>query len=480
MSAKMKSQSETPALLYPDHPTPTTRREFLAAGIAQTCGMMMVPNFLQILAGSSVASAANCAGGSASGLLPLIVMDLAGGAGLSGNFLVGKTGGAEDYLASYDTLGIASLPQNTPGSIDRTFGAPMHANASRMLAGMKSVMSGGAGATPGAQEKTSIITVAHVAQDDSGTNPFSPLILASRAGLKGSVFPNGLGNYNTASGTFTRSPITDFSLKPVYLDRYSTIKEILQIGPILQFNLTGVQRTAISNALGKLSQEQGRTIQSVTSGPELANAAECGHLLNSQLATSSVNVDPATDAIMQAVYGYPTQPNAATQLQGALVYNALTGNAGACGFVLSGCDYHDGTQTTGDTKDYEIGQSLGRILETAHRMGKAVVVVGFTDGGVYSDRGTRVWRGDASQKSLSFIATYKPTGKVPVAKSQIGAYTDGQGVDRNVFFAVSSRMIPYIHLANYLHLSGRMDLFSKITSTNDFPIARVNEVIGFG
>src|SRR5580704_8813063 len=84
-------------LLYKDHPLPRTRREFLAAGMLSGGGMVIGPAWLGGLLKASRANAAlspdmlallpngQCNVPTASGAIPFICFDLAGGANLVGS-----------------------------------------------------------------------------------------------------------------------------------------------------------------------------------------------------------------------------------------------------------------------------------------------------------------------------------------------------------------------------------------------------------
>ena len=163
-------------LLHQSHPRPVTRREFLAQGFIDMTAVMTLPSMLSVLSHSSSAMASEtiCPAGGVPGLIPFIGLDLAGGAALPGNFIVGGRGGAHDYLPSYNRMGVTAHPSSGPRRIDNTFGAPFHASYSKLLEGLKAATS------LEVQQKTTIVTILHHGQDDSADNPFSPLVLIER------------------------------------------------------------------------------------------------------------------------------------------------------------------------------------------------------------------------------------------------------------------------------------------------------------
>src|SRR6188472_4406208 len=79
------------------HKVGVSRRDLLSHGFYAAAASLLVPTFM-----SRTARAADCGGGSVTNSLPFMTFDMAGGSALSGNVLVGKTGGARDLLRSYD------------------------------------------------------------------------------------------------------------------------------------------------------------------------------------------------------------------------------------------------------------------------------------------------------------------------------------------------------------------------------------------
>src|SRR4051812_27739114 len=89
--------------------------------------------------------------------VPFLVFDLAGGAGLPANFLVGKKAGPYDLLSSYNQLGWS--PRKS-GAVDNRFGLPMaNKDISKVLAGMLSVMS------ENAQANLRMASILNISQD---------------------------------------------------------------------------------------------------------------------------------------------------------------------------------------------------------------------------------------------------------------------------------------------------------------------------
>src|SRR6202034_327966 len=107
-------------LRHPDHPRPTTRREFLAQGFMAGGASVVLPSLAALLANPrishvgglspDIASAVTTCGiTQGAGMIPFICFDLSGGANIMGsNVLGGGKGGQLDFLsvAGYNKLGL--------------------------------------------------------------------------------------------------------------------------------------------------------------------------------------------------------------------------------------------------------------------------------------------------------------------------------------------------------------------------------------
>src|SRR5258708_33170577 len=138
---------------HPDHPRPTTRREFVAQGFLTGAATIVGPSLLGLLADPRNARAAlapdiqqavtACGITIGAGKIPFICFDLAGGGNVAGsNVLVGGPKGQLDFLsvAGYSKLGLpgAMVPNaSATGSfVDSSFGLRYHSDSAH-LRGMK-------------------------------------------------------------------------------------------------------------------------------------------------------------------------------------------------------------------------------------------------------------------------------------------------------------------------------------------------------
>jgi hypothetical protein len=247
--------------------------------------------------------------------------------------------------------------------------------------------------------------------------------------------------------------------------------------------LTAAQRSRIAKAASNLTASQTAKFKSMSQGEQFKTLAECGYAKNIDIIASSANIDASLNAQVKIVYKGVDANNNPTEAKGsnaAVVFNALMGNTGPGAVVVGGCDYHGQGSDTAGNKDKECGETLGKIIQLAHLLGKSVVVAGITDGGISFKRGTREPIGDGGSRSLAFLACYKPSGPPTLVKSQIGFYTDGQAAARTKFFSTNPSMVAYVLTLNYLKLCGRMDLVNSVITQGTMSSADMNYSLAFG
>ena len=449
---------------HKDHPKPRTRREFLAQGILDVSAFTLMPSLIDHWMFSKKAIAGECIGGATpSDLIPFLVFDCAGGASLSGNWLVGKSGGATDFLPSYDQLGIPTNPQSGE-PIDMSFGAPLFTNLSQVRAGIV------ASASTSTLANLRMGTICTASQDDTGNNALSPLVMISKLGLAGSMITAGVGNRSSSSGGNSKGPTNDPALKPLTVGSVSDLTGALSFGPALE-GLSPGQKNNIARAIANLSNSQIKKVRTMNLGDQFGILASCGFMKNMDYTNSGSalsGADPRLNSAVQSIYGLTPASNGGITAIPTIVYNVLKKNTGPGAVVIGGCDYHDGTQTTGDAKDLQIGTEIGRAIELAAQLNQPLFFAVITDGGIASDAGTRVWRSDAGSKGLAVIGHYSPSGPTSMARTQVGAYNNGQGVDRQTYIGDDPKKAAYVIFANYLNKCGRLGSFSDFVNGSGF------------
>ncbi len=440
----------------PLHGKPKTRREFLSQGLIGFSGAIVAPTVLNLVLGAQEARGDTCSsGGPVAGLIPFLVFDLAGGASLPGNFLVGKSGGSEDLLRSYDTLGWN--PRST--GLDRQFGAPMAANVSQILAGINQT------ASAAARKNLRMGTICNFSRDDTFSNKISALSMVTRAGYRGAFIQTGLGSQESDSGGTSQMIVDVPGTKPLYVSSLVDILDSVSFGPDLS-KFSSKILNIVASRMQTLSERQAAKYMAQPSGKILSDLSGCAYKQNVNFANSVQGLDPRAHAKISTIYNITTgtSPSDNTAIAAGIVLNVLQGNSGPGVLTIGGCDYHDSTSTTGDQKDLEIGQTIGRAVESAYQLQKPLFFQILTDGSVVASPGTRIWSGDAGDKSLTVTGFYNPNKEPELIRSQVGSYTDGQSVDLDTVIGNDTIKVGYAVLADYLSACGKMDLFDEIAS----------------
>lgn len=431
-----------------------SRRELLETGILSFAAQVAVPGAVtSILGMTSRAQAAD----EPSSMVPFVTLGLSGGAALHGNFVVKDKGGS--LLPSYNKLGLGT----TGFGIEKLMGADF-AVSSRLHQGIKSV------ASPATLGKARLVALCtDTANDTNGQAALRPFYDLSgpleRAGLIGKVLPGvhqGAGAENLRP-VFT-SPNTMLELASLdnmfgALNYSSTLRD----GGVLNAN----QKRTLSSFIGKMTQTQIARLNSKDDGLKLALQEAGVKSADIIKAGGASGVDPRKDAIVRNVYQLAPDvaANNATAITAGIVYNALNGNIAHGRITLSGYDYHSpGVRTAADTKDFEAGVQIGRMLELANQMKKPLFLMITTDGSCVSEvseSATAIWSSDY-QSSLQFIIAFDPAGKITSSGNQIGHYMTTQSVDNTTLVGSRPDYVAAAILANYLNLNYKMGMFKQL------------------
>lgn len=401
-----------------------------------------------------------------------MVFDMAGGASMPGNFLAGKEGGPEDLLKSYDLLGWNPYQS---GALNHDFGLPMSAQHSQILAGIL------ANASAEARANLRMGSLCHFAQDDSSSNKLNSACLAVKAGVSGKFIGNGMGLVESVSGGNSAPVAASNTYKSILVRSVSDIFGMTNFGgaALKEFQIS--QKIALAQNGLELSQMQIADYAQMIDSEVLADQSECAYSSSMKFLTDVSGLDPRTDADTQAVYQIDQNSGVMDKnvIAAALSMNVIKGNSGPSTWTLGGCDYHDGSQTSGDAKDLEMGVQIGKAVELAHRLKKPFFFQLLTDGGVFSGKGNRSWNGDSGDKCMTVIGYYDPKAPRKMIRHQVGYYTDGQGAERSTLIGSEPALVGYAVLANYLNICGRLSDFSKIAPGVFETAAKLKSVLLF-
>lgn len=447
------------------HGRPQSRRDFLGRGLIAGSGTVLLPSLATVLARKAHAECIidnNPLLGA--GKIPFIGIDQGGGANIAGsNFMVGGMGGQEDFLSAsgYAKLGLpeAIIPQNV--GVDRTFGVAMHPN-SALLRGML--------------DKTSAATRANTngcviparSENDTGNNPHNPIYGIARAGANGE-FAVSVGTRNSDSGGRSTVPnaMVQADLRPT---RVRNRNDAIGLGGGDDDTTPNDRIAAASAVLTALKLNQ------IDEAEAVEELVQCGFDKTTATFDTPVlssDLDPEVDPQLIDIFAGQLNDND-FEKAAAVMKVVINGYGGAGTIEYGGRDYHQDPRPETDGKDFIVGQAIGGALEYANRLGKPLMIYGFSDGAVAADTGNPEddgqgvtkfrWRSDNSQTAASFILVHSPAGRPALragdASQQLGWFTDSGNVETSSSpFANSVTTLAEMVVLNYLALHGEQALF---------------------
>ena len=505
-------------LRHQNHPRPTTRRDFIAAGFLSGPALVMAPAWLGALLKANRANAGappldpdiapllsqlEC-NVPASGVgLPFICFDLAGGANLVGSeVIVGQQSGANvlnpqtNFLstAGYGKLGVpGNLVPSSSANINSSLGLLWHADGA-IQRGITSMI------TPTTAAGVNGAVICAMSQNDTQMNPHNPMYGIAMAGRKGQLLQL-IGTESSVSGGNSMAPMELIvpALQPSTISQPADATSLVPIPPggkqdplsveVLETQTrisggTGLYNggsggtAAFTGALGAPTALYGNAQQDAT----LKNQVRCAYVKAVNTANQFGDpsaLDPTKDSNITSIAS-KFQANAFMDNEFAktatVMKLVLNGLAGAGTITLGGYDYHDGTRATGETRNFKAGQMIGAVLQYASLLGVPVMIYVFSDGSLNSNsmvdnsaagRGKLGWQGDNSSVASTFFLVYSPKGRPALrgaaGAQQIGSFTaDGSVVSTSSPAANSVDSLVQTVLLNYMGLSGTDANFASL------------------
>lgn len=454
-----------------------SRRDFLNVGLIPFAARLAIPSSVGLLA--QILAPSEVLAQSVTSMIPMITVNLSGGAALHGNVIPMDKNG--NLLKSYDRLGLGTVP-----IAENFLGLPFDSR-SGLLKGLKSVLSANTIA------KTKGLSFCTTTSAD--TNAVAPLRaqhdLSSqleKAGVSGQFFSKlEINGQNT-------------SLRPWH---DNDPKSTLNVGSLAQikdamsltaFNATiskkdttarysAGQKKSLASLISNLIQSQisrQPSSKQLSSGDAIVDAGKQLEDIVGGSVSGSDLVDPYKSNAATAVYELTAGSSAQTQAIAGIAHCSLNGYSSHGLITLGGYDYHQPNRAASDAADMRAGQEIGRMLELAQRIGKPVFIFVATDGAcssISSETNTSAWSGDTSS-SIQLVFCYHPKG-VKSTGAQVGHYNNDQDVDRTTLVGDRTDYVGAAVMANYLSLHGQAGNLTKImpaTITAD----RVKDVIRLG
>jgi hypothetical protein len=529
-------------LRHPDHPRPTTRRQFIAQSFLTGGATVLVPSVLSLLAdprranasptlpGDIAGAISACGITPGAGLIPFICFDLAGGGNIMGsNVLVGGPGGQLDFLsvAGYNKLGLPGtmVPSSSKAGsfVDSTFGLRYHSDSAH-LRGMKSVVT-----TASAMANTTGTVIPALSQNDTGDNPHNPMYGIYQVGARGALL-NLIGSESSVSGGNSMSPplMINVAAQPTKIADSTDSQGLVNTGQLstLLPNPTGpiTVPTDVTNVLMSMKRISDAKYAQVVAysnslpggGPPAGAAANAAALNTAALGPTGTQacaytksayllnrypspgaIDPDADPNIVGTSGIFTtaeyQGNSDFRKTAAVMKLVIDGDAAAGTIELDGFDYHTGERATGETRDFAAGQCIGACLEYAARVGRPVMIYVFSDGSLASNgmidtsvagRDKCVWTADNQNVSATYFLVYDPKAKPQPAQKnpemslQLG-YCNPDG-SQNTTSSPAGNSVTNLVQTVVLNYMALHSAGAASSFPNLYPAPNVNNTLGSG
>ncbi len=463
-----------------------TRRDFLSHGFISMSAFTWMPGVLSLISSNAaMAQAADCPVPAVNTKTPVIIFDLAGGANIPGsNVMAGGAGGQMDFLTDYKSLGLpADMHPSRTGMVDTSLGLAFHSD-SPILRGIQSVTNNTV------QNKIDGALFAASSSDDTANNALNPSYWINRAGAQGGLSQIA-GTRDSESGGRSIAPMSSInpSLRPVQLNRPQDALGLVNIGKLGElFNDNKAQR--ILKAIERMSEEKIMSFNQQTLPDQIKDLVKCGYIGSQDLIGrySADAIDASLDP--QVTQAFDNLSNGDQRKTATIAKLVLDGHIGVGVVEKGGYDYHNKTRRTGEVRDFQAGELIGRVMQLAALKQKNVMIYVITDGGVVAreeidntadGRGKYVWSGDSGQRSSAFMLLYRHAGRATLRNGirQIGHYKASGGVENTATPASnSSTNLAKLITANYLALHGEEGMLTQVVGDNPFG-ANLNNYLVF-
>ncbi len=473
-------ESDAP-MLHPDHPRPVSRREFLGQGFIAGTATVAAPSILSLLGAGDASAQMSCAlNGTGAGMVPFIAIDLGGGANIAAsNVSVGGPGGQEDPLDEngYERLGLPldMTPLNAAiDSYDRTMNLRFHFDSALMR-----------GIRDRADPITTLPNVEGVvvpsrSSNDTQNNPLNPIYGIGSAGADGGLLRL-IGSDNTVSGGRSVAPMSMIipEWQPTKIDRPDDVTGLVDTGKLPQLlGATGAGQVADAiQALSALKVEQ------INENAAVKDIVNCAYQQSNDLITlfgSPDALDPRLDTIIYdpdplnpsgAIFAGDDFDESEFRKTASVMKLVCEGHAGAGTIEFGGYDYHGGTRSRGELKDFTAGQCIGAILEYAQRnplVGDVMIYL-FSDGSLSSDgqidnstdgRGKGAWQSDNSNTAAGVLLVHRAASKPDLTPAfamtrQIGHFRASGSVETGAnSVANNPEALAQLAILNFMALHG--------------------------
>jgi hypothetical protein len=471
--------SETGPFRHANHARPMTRRELLGQGFIGGVGLALGPSLLGFFGHTPEAYAAAAECGvvvpeTGSGMIPMICIDLAGGANIAGsNVSVGKQGGVMDFLddAGYLKLGLnAGDTPKVSGKINTQMGLAFASN-SAMLTGIRER------SIDVTRDNVEGCVICTRSNDDTDKNPHNPMYGIAKAGAAGQLVTL-VGTQTSDSGGNSVAPAAqiDATIRPTKVSTVNDTLGLVDTGKLAML-LGGNGSVRVMQAVERISAAKGARLAEAEIVKTMLGCAYSGTTEKLQQFDNPDVLNPSRDANIIASFTAADLGNSDVLKAACITKLVIGGFAGAGTIQLSGFDYHTGNRTVGDARDRLAGRIIGAILEYARLSNRPVMIYVFSDGAVSSNGradanagGKPVWTSDNGTCAATFFLAYSPTAKPTLktgAQRQLGYYRANGSVETGTAsFSNNVTQLAELIVLNYLALNNQIGKFSQVLPTH--------------
>jgi hypothetical protein len=431
---KLKNLSDLGIHVFDDHKIPSNRRDFLSSGIMGLTTMALVPS---VLLSSPDAMAQQCADVAGCGL-PFLSFEGAGGMNIAGgNAMVGFDPdqsqinfGTGMSMTDYIRLGLpADMHPSKAGMLNTAYGLVYH-STSGLLAGMEEILTPAIG-EPDYRESMDGIIICARSGDDSAANPINAAFQAQKAGSMGKLVQL-IGGTNSDTGSRSPGVSTQVrsELRSSRITQFTEASGLLSIGSSIMNNsfldagnAGGTARVkGFLNRILNLSQNRlDKFVNHQQEAQALITAQQGTKNLFDQFSPSSLNpeTNPDPDQLADLQLAFGGTGTVVDDENIASVANLVLDRiAGVGSFTVGGCDYHNGSASSGQNKDKQIGRYIGKCVKLAALKGQNLFIHLYTDGGVGgatggtidaspAGAGRVIWSNDSGTRSAQLCLVYK-------------------------------------------------------------------------
>jgi hypothetical protein len=490
---KMRNVAEC---LRNGHKTPVTRRDFISLGLLGATSSILAPSILSMLSSKVYAGDIVCPTQAAIGssMLPFIVIDLAGGAPLCQDFMLGGRSGQMDLVAgpngdntkAYDVFGIPDALNYYKAPFNDEFGIRFHRDSS-FLAGLKTGVTNTAlfGSIDGA-----VIPV--VLGSDTDQNPINPVQAIAQLGRSGILVPT-VGTQGSKSGGNSAPAIGTTSplYTPTKINSQNDASAVMTGGTLVQ-SLGSAKADGLRRKIASMTSSKLDAFSSLAINDQLKSLVDCNYLSMADLPNKFNATTFFTDANLNTAFGNNTST-------AAVISKLLKeGAAGAATISLGGYDNHDNTASSMRNMNNQAGKLIGQIIRYFSLSNMGVVIAVISDGSMgtatidatadtvtngvvttFGGGGFFSRPGDNDGTSMAAMLSYVPNkvrgDLVQMDGRQVGA-VNSNGVDRTYLITSNNPTNTGLNIVyQYLLLHGMESTISKVTGGTTNPFGGINE-----